>query len=140
MEQLLTHEQACKHFKDCGLSYQDITLRELRYLQVELDSEFISVHRAYLNGQRKKPLYWLHANDAKYYKGEYDPADGHMIHAHLTAKGTYFTARNVIDFWRGGRIEFCFEASDLNAQPVLKAFMAWCDWLKGEKEHGKAQD
>lgn len=140
MEQLLTRGQALDHFAACGLSYEDITLRKLRYLEIELNSEFNKVYRECLDGKRKKPLYWVQINHAKYYKGQYDPADGHLIHAHMTAQGTYFNARNVIDFCSNGHIEFCYEADDINTQPVLKAFITWCDWLKGEKDHGKAQD
>ncbi len=131
---MLTRDEAHAYFAACGLSYKDITLHELRYLECELNDSFNKVYRQKLNGMREKPLYWVRINHAKYYKGQYDPMDGHLIHAHMTAQGAYFNARNVIDFCSNGHIEFCYEADDINTQPVLEAFVAWCDWLKACRE------
>ena len=92
---MLTRDEAHAYFAACGLDYKDITLHELRYLEIELNGEFNKIYREVLGGKRKKPLYWVRMNHAKYYKGQYDPADGHLIHAHMTAQGTYFNARNM---------------------------------------------
>lgn len=131
---MLTRDQARRYFMQCGLSYGDITVRALRYLQVEIDYEFNSSRRAALEGKGWE--YWVRVNDAKYFKGQY-AEDGHMIRAFLTAKGAYFNAREVVSFNSDGFIGFCGEADDTNAQPVLAAFMRWCDWLKERKEGGK---
>ena len=40
----------------------------------------------------------------------------------------------MIDFCSNEHIEFCYEADDINTQPVLEAFMTWCDWVKERKE------
>ena len=131
---MLTRDEARAYFAACGLNYKDITLHELRYLEIELNEEFNKICREVLDGKRKKPLYWVRMNHAKYYKGQYDPADDHLIHAHMTAQGTYFNARNVIDLCVNGHIEFCYEADDINTQPVLEAFVTWCDLVNERKE------
>lgn len=128
---MFTRDQAREHFKQCGLSYSDVDIRALKYLQVEVDSEFNRCRKAAMNGDMRD--YWMRVNDATYFKGEY-AEDGHVICAFLTAKGTYFSAREVISFNRNGFIGFCGEADDNNAQPVLIAFMRWCDWLQQPAE------
>jgi hypothetical protein len=122
-----TREQARAYFRECGLTYSDIKINALKYLQIECDGEFNNLRKAVINGDGYG--YWVRVNDAKYFKGQYTE-DGHIICAFLTAKGTYFSAREVISFNRDGFIGFAAEASDINVQPVLTAFMAWCDWLK----------
>lgn len=142
-DQIAPTSAARKYFQECSLSYQDITIFELRYLHLLLDETFIRVAKAircgagvrYANGCQK-PQYWERITPAKYYKGKYDPRDGSMICAYLTAKGTYFTARGVISFYPNGWIEFCPEADSINTEPVLEAFRAWCDWLKERKISG----
>jgi hypothetical protein len=126
---MLTRDQARDYFNQCGLTYADITIRALRYLQIEVDSEFNKQRKAAMNGEARG--YWVRVNDAKYFKGDYTD-DGRAICAFLTAKGTYFTAREVISFNKNGFIGFCGDADDRNAQPVLSAFVAWCDWMKTE--------
>lgn len=130
----MTRDDARAYFANCGLSYQDITLNELKMLEFMLNVEFNGVVMLVGHGLREKPLYWERINSAKYYKGKYDPNDGHMLCAFMTARGTYFTSRSVIDFNPNGFIEFCPEADDKNAEPVIEAFVNWCDWLKKNKE------
>ena len=131
----LTRDQARQYFKDCGLSYKDVDLRALRYLEIELNNQFNLVAQSCLNGGHcypgggPKPQYWVRVNPAKYYKGIY-AEDGHLIKAAMTATGTYFTAREVITFHDNGDIGFAGEADKINVQPVLAAFMLWCDWLR----------
>lgn len=129
----MTRDDARAYFKQCGLTYQDITRRELRYLEIELNDEFNKVTRSALDGLRQKPLYWVRVNDAKHYKVKYDPNDGHMLYAFITASGTYFKSRLVIDFNPNGYIGFCIAADDKNTEPVIEAFVSWCDWLKARR-------
>lgn len=120
-------EEARAYFKDKGLSYSDIRIETLDYLAALLNLKF-----AQQNVERKsnpeKPQYWVRVNSAKYYKGEYKE-NGTLICAFLTGKGTYFNAREVISFNRDGFIGFCGDADMKNTEPVVKAFIEWCDWL-----------
>ena len=125
-------DEARQYFKDCGLTYKDITLGSLRYLEILLNDQFNRVAKACMNGEHGKPRYWVRVNPAKYYKGSYDE-DGRLLCAFMTGKGTYFEAREVISFNGSGFIGFCSDADNTNVQPVLAAFHEWCDWLKGRK-------
>ena len=119
-------DDARKYFKDCGLTYQDITHWHLRRLELLLNQKFIE---AALSGNEGRPTYWVRVNDAKNYKGQY-AEDGTVICAFLTGKGTYFTAREVISFNKDGFIGFCGDADMTNTKPVVAAFREWCDWVK----------
>lgn len=118
-------------FAASGLSYRDITLKDLQYLRILLDEQFIACQREAFHG--KGWAYWTRVNDAKYFKGRFD-RDGRLICAYLTAKGAYFTAREVISFHPGGKITFCNEADEKNDRAVILAFHQWVDWLAARKE------
>ena len=140
----LTRTEARGYFESCNISYLDVDLQALQYLETELNIQFNLVARDCLNGNHRypsgetKPRYWVRVNPAKYYKGRYDTKDGHLLYAAMTATGTYFTAREVITFESDGFISFAGEADRINVQPVLRAFLNWCDWLKCRKveQHG----
>lgn len=122
----MNRDELRAYFKSKGLSYSVVSLRDLRMLEMLLDKHFSEqrIERFKTNG----PTYWVRVNKAKYYKGEYG-VDGKLIRAFLTAKGGYFTAREVISFNRDGFIGFCGEADGSNLIPVAKAFIEWCDYL-----------
>lgn len=127
----MTNNEAREYFKSKGLTYTDITLNDLHYLKELLNEQFIKQRKEEI-AKYGRPLYWQRVNDAKYYKGEFEPTtEGHqrMICAFLTGRGEYFTAREVISFNRDGYIGFCGAADTENAQPVIAAFIEWCDWL-----------
>ena len=129
----MNRNEARAYFKNKGLTYNDITLNDLHCLKEMLNEQFTK--------QRKKqiqifgrPRYWRRVNDAKYYKGEYTPGGGRLICAYLTARGEYFSAREVISFNRDGFIGFCGDADSENLVPVITAFVEWCDWLADRKQ------
>lgn len=128
----MTRDEARAYFAAKGLTYHDITLNDIHYLRLLLDEQFIAQRKERMKDGRK-PLYWDRTNKAKYYKGEFTGC-GHLIRACITASGEYFTAREVICFYSIGEIEFCGDADKENAQPVIKAFIEWCDWLAARKE------
>lgn len=140
----MTREEARNYFREKGLAYSDITITDLRLLSTLLDLNF-TIQRKYRVKARMddangaKPVYWLRVNDAKYFKGKYDE-NGRMLCAFLTGKGTYFTAREVISFNANGFIGFCGEADRQNTEPVLEAFVEWCDEMAAIKAIGKRGD
>lgn len=140
----MTREEARNYFREKGLAYSDITITDLRLLSTLLDLNF-TIQRKYRVRARMddengaKPVYWLRVNDAKYFKGKYDE-NGRMLCAFLTGKGTYFTAREVISFNMNGFIGFCGEADTKNTEPVLEAFVEWCDEMAAIKAIGKRGD
>lgn len=140
----MTREEARNYFREKGLAYSDITITDLRLLSTLLDLNF-TIQRKYRIKARMddadgaKPVYWLRVNEAKYFKGKYDE-NGRMLCAFLTGKGTYFTAREVISFNANGFIGFCGEADPQNTEPVLEAFVEWCDEMAAIKAIGKRGD
>lgn len=139
----MTREEARAYFKEKGLTYSDITVTDLYFLSSLLDLHFARQRKERMEARRRDdatpPVYWLRVNDAKYYKGKYDD-HGRLIFAELTGKGTYFTARQVITFGRDGFIGFCGDAIDKNAEPVLAAFVEWCDEMAEIKAIGERGD
>lgn len=120
----MTRDEARAYFKEKGLTYGDISRTDLSYLCALLDLHFAKERK-----EREKSGYytfWVRTNPAKDYKGTWTES-GAMVCAFLTGKGEYFTAREVVSFNRDGFIGFCGDASDRNAQPVLAAFVEWCD-------------
>lgn len=128
----MTRVQARAYFAECGLTYADVTLEDLYYLQLLLDMQIFQERKRRFQDHHK-PQYWICVNNAKYFKGEYTP-EGRLICAYMTGKGRYFTAREVISFNRDGFIGFCGDADIGNTAPVLAAFIEWCDWLQKRKE------
>ena len=127
----MTREEARAYFKAKGLTYADISGGDLDLLRSMLDRNFSQERRERL--QAGKPVYWQRVN-AIY--GD-NRADGGMIWTRITAKGAAFATTNVISFNRDGFIGFCGEAAGEHLQPVLAAFVAWCDELAAMKEIGK---
>lgn len=126
----MTRDEARAYFKNKGLTYDDVLLADLYHLQNLIDRNFI---RERIKLLFEGPTYWKSVNQAKRFKGKFTPAFheecGHLRSAFLTGRGYYFTCREVISFNADGFIGFCGEADDANAQPVLEAFVEWCDWL-----------
>ena len=132
----MTRDQARAYFQECGLTYDDVTLEDLYYLQLLLDMQIFQERKRRYQDRHKphhKPQYWTCVNNAKYFKGKYTP-EGRLICAYMTGKGAYFTAREVISFNRSGFIGFCGDADDKNTEPILAAFVEWCDWMAEKKE------
>ena len=133
----MTRDDARDYFWDKGLTYADISRTDLSYLCALLDLHFVK--------ERKKRVrvgdypFWVRTNPAKDYKGTWTES-GAMVCAFLTGKGEYFTAREVVSFNHDGFIGFCGAAGDRNAEPVLAAFVEWCDAMAEYKAMKKEDD
>lgn len=116
---------ARKHFLDCGLSYNDIGLNEIRVLIKYLNKHFqdydgcmTEIVEPRITGKYKDII--LDTNKK-------------IKFAQLRVKGTYFEDREAITFNEDGWIGFCGWADISNLTPFVMAFVEWCDYLKGEK-------
>lgn len=130
----MTRDEARAYFKDKGLTYDNITLPNLHFLVELLDKHFLKQREELIRSGKRGWLYWLKVNRSKYYRGEYTfntEEYKRVICAYITASGEYFMRREAISFNRDGFIGFCGDADDENAQPVLEAFVEWCDWMAG---------
>ena len=133
----MTRDEARAYFKEKGLTYADISRTDLSYLCALLDLHFVKERkRVEKSGEY---VYWARTNPGRDYKGKWTET-GAMVCAFLTGKGAYFTAREVVSFNRDGFIGFCGDASDRNAQPVLAAFVEWCDAMAEYKALKKEDD
>ena len=127
----MTRDDARECFKSCGLTYADVTPDGLHYLKLLLDEQFI-LERKKRAQDNSKPQYWIRVNDDIGYRYS---KEGKLVCAFMTGKGEYFEDREVISFNRDGFIGFCGSADRENTQPVLRAFVEWCNWLKKRKEN-----
>lgn len=133
----MTRDEARAYFKEKGLTYADISRTDLSYLCALLDLCFVK--ERYKRVKHGDYCYWFRTNPARNYKGEWTDT-GAMVCAFLTGKGEYFAAREVVSFNRDGFIGFCGDASDRNAEPVLAAFVEWCDKMAEYKAMKKEDD
>lgn len=131
----MTRNEARQYFRDKGLTYADVCRTDLALLSSIINRNFAREREA----ARKagEDPYWLRVNSARNYKGNFNPFTGSMVSAFLTGKGGYFTAREVVSFCWDGWIGFCGDSDDKNAQPVLEAFVEWCDEMAAQKEMTK---
>ena len=128
----MTRDKARAYFKTNGLAYSDIEYADLFFLELLLNEQFNrQLQENYLVYGLSKPIYWIHVNYGGY-NARYDERD-RITCAFLTGEGSYFDAREVISFNADGFIGFCGEASDENTEPVLTAFVKWCDFLERKK-------
>ena len=129
----MNRDELRAYFKSKGLTYSDICIEELRMLELILNKQFNAQHIERFKSNNN--AYWVRVNPAKYYKGQYNP-NGRLICAYITAKGGYFSAREVISFNPDGFIGFCGEADSSNLIPVANAFVEWCDYVVKTIEGG----
>lgn len=137
----MTRDEARAYFRDKGLTYEDITVTDLSLLAVLLDLYFTKRRKETIKDTRHnaEPVYWQRTNGTRLLKCQFDER-GRLIFATITGKGDQFTARQVISFNRDGHIGFCGAVSDVNAEPVLAAFVEWVDEMAAIKEIGERGD
>lgn len=120
----LTREIAREHFRKCGLSYERIHRYDIDLLRSLLGKEFWD--------SRSNPDSNDYVKPRMSKKTIFKRKDGRLIHAYLRMDGAYFKKRECISFNTDGFIGFAGWASDGNVQPVLRAFIRWCDILAGD--------
>lgn len=121
MSEFITREQARAYFEVCGLSYKHIHRYDIHLLMALLGKEF--------HDTRDKPDSSDYVHPKMSDKFKYKRFDGRLMYAHLYMNGAYFKKRQCISFEPTGFIGFAGWASDGNVQPVLRAFIKWCDML-----------
>lgn len=119
----MTRAEARAYFEAKGLTYADISCTDLELLSSLLNMRFAEARRARIAAG--KPVHWQRVIGVR---GEYK-ANGSVLQTRIVAKGASFSITNVISFNRDGFIGFCGEASEEHLQPVLAAFVEWCDRL-----------
>lgn len=115
------------HFAECGLSYKDINEKKIDCLAAMLDAAM--AEQKYNIIMAGGQFYWETTNRIKKKESKYN-SDGSLRFAYITGKGRYFNDREVISFNEDGFIGFCGAADESNAEPIINAFIKWCDWFR----------
>ena len=125
-EAVCTNEEARQYFRDKGLSYHDITEGDILSLLMLLNREIKKSNKA-----GETSVSTIHMSSKIYMKKR---TNGTIIKCFLYINSHYFTRREAISFNEDGYIGFAGWADQGNTNPLLRAFLRWCDDLAAAKE------
>lgn len=121
-----TTKEARQYFRDKGLSYHDITEGDILSLLMLLNREIKKSNKA---GETSSST--MHMSSKINMKKR---TNGTIIKCFLYINSHYFTRREAISFDEDGFIGFAGWADQGNTNPLLRAFLRWCDDLAEAKE------
>lgn len=115
----MTNNEAREYFKQCGLTYANVTKDTVNKLRkfVSKELQLCTVERMYLRHKNK---------DSYYVKS------GKLHHSTIKVKNERFEDRQGISFEPDGFIGFAGWADSEHTKPFIDAFIKWCDWLRNE--------
>lgn len=125
-ESVCTNDEAREYFKECGLTYKDITEGDILSLVLLINRELKKSNKigeTSVNTMRLSEKMDMENN-----------TDGTIKTCFLYMNSHYFTRREAISFNQDGFIGFAGWADSGNLNPLKRAFLAWCDQLKAERE------
>ena len=125
-EAVCTNEEARQYFRDKGLSYHDITEGDILSLLMLLNREIKKSNKA-----GETSVSTMHMSSKIDMKKR---TNGTIIKCFLYINSHYFTRREAISFNEDGFIGFAGWADQGNTNPLLRAFLRWCDDLAEAKE------
>lgn len=121
-----TNEEARQYFRDKGLSYHDITEGDILSLLMLLNREIKKSNKA---GETSVSTMYMSSKINMKKR-----TNGTIIKCFLYINSHYFTRREAISFNEDGFIGFAGWADQRNTNPLLRAFLRWCDDLAAAKE------
>lgn len=121
-----TNKEARQYFRDKGLSYHDITEGDILSLLMLLNREIKKSNKA-----GETSVSTMHMSSKI---GMKKRTNGTIIQCFLYVNSHYFTRREAISFNEDGFIGFAGWADQGNTNPLLRAFLRWCDDLAEAKE------
>lgn len=125
-EAVCTSEEARQYFRDKGLSYHDIAEGDILSLLMLLNREIKKSNKA-----GETSVSTMHMSSKINMKKR---TNGTIIKCFLYINSHYFTRREAISFNEDGFIGFAGWADQGNTNPLLRAFLRWCDDLAAAKE------
>lgn len=125
-EAVCTNEEARQYFRDKGLSYHDITEGDILSMLMLLNLEIKKSNKA-----GETSVSTMHMSSKIDMKKR---TNGTIIKCFLYINSHYFTRREAISFDEDGFIGFAGWADQGNTNPLLRAFLRWCDDLAAAKE------
>lgn len=119
----MTTQEARDYFVSKGLSYKDISPVDFKQLR-SIVSTNLTRYRATTDhaAQMDMKIRKMVPKDKRFNKGS-------LVRGRILIDGSYFHAREGITFHESGFIGFCGEFSTVNSEPILQAFVKWCDDL-----------
>lgn len=115
-----TTNEARQYFTDKGLTYNDIKEGDVLTLVMLLNK-----HLKKANKDNETSAEMTLSSKVDIFK----KSNGSISKCFLYMNSHYFTRRECISFNTDGFIGFCGWADQGNTNPVLRAFLEWCDYL-----------
>ncbi len=119
----MTTNEAREYFKNKGLTYDNINIIDFTQLCLMVN-KYLQIYRTTTEHakQMNMRLATMKKKDSKF-EGD------KLKYAFLKIDGSNFKDREGISFQNNGFIGFCGEFSTVNTEPILQAFIKWCDEL-----------
>lgn len=128
-EAVCTNEEARQYFTGKGLTYADVTEGDILTLVMLLNKH---IKAAVKNKETSTDTITLSSKiDIK------KKTNGTIETCFLYVNSHYFTRRECISFNVDGFIGFAGWADQGNTNPILRAFLEWCDCLAEEERKGQ---
>ena len=124
-ESVCSNDKVREYFKNCGLSYDDITEGDILTLVMMLNKE---IKKSNKSGETS--VNTMHLSKKINIKKK---TNGSIICCFLYMNSHYFEQRECISFNRDGFIGFAGWADTGNLNPIKRAFLKWCDYMKEEE-------
>lgn len=115
------NNEAREYFAKKGLSYADITEGDILTLTMLLNQE---IKKATKSGEMSTNS--MRLSEKIRMKRT---SNGSIVNCFLYMNSHYFTQREAISFNEDGYIGFAGWADQGNVNPILRAFLKWCDYL-----------
>lgn len=120
-----TNDEARSYFREKGLSYDSINEGDILVLVMMCQQELKKSCKA---GETSTSTMRLSEKiDMK------RKTNGAIVSCFLYMNSHYFTRREAISFNENGFIGFAGWADQGNVNPLLRAFLHWCDYLAGDE-------
>ena len=120
IEAVCSNDEAREYFKNKGLTYEDVTEGDILTLTMMLNKE---LKKANKECETSVDIYLSRKVNMK------RKTNGSLICCYLYVNSHYFTRRECISFNYDGFIGFAGWADQGNTNPILRAFLKWCDYL-----------
>lgn len=126
-----SNDEARQYFKDKGLTYDDITEGDILILVMLLNKHIKAAVK-----DNETSVDSLCLSSKKVIKKK---TNGTITACYLYVNSHYFTQRECISFNTDGFIGFAGWADQGNTNPILRAFLEWCDNLASQKPEAAAE-
>ena len=124
----MTTEEARNYFKNKGLSYEDIGNIDFEQLHTIVGT-YLDIYRNKTDHSKQMDMKVkkMSLRDKRFLNGK-------LVRGKILIDGSYFHSREGVTFNPNGFIGFCGEFSAVNTEPILAAFVKWCDELSDVKK------